>query len=128
MVPIPSLEDPASFVTEMEDTLLAATRPIKALILTNPHNPLGRCFSRKQLEHCLKFCHDNNLHLVVDEVFGPMTFEAPDLPQGDRFVSVLSLDCKALGCDPSRVHMIWSPSKVFALSGIRLVSCGITLG
>ena len=121
LVPIPSLEDAASFVTELEDTLQKATRPIKALLLSNPHNPLGRCFSKKSLEACLKFCQEKNLHLVSDEVFAPMTFESPDVSEEEQFVSVLSLDCEALGCDRSRIHMIWSPSKAFALSGVRLV-------
>jgi aspartate/methionine/tyrosine aminotransferase len=129
LVPIPNLEDLGSFIHELENTLRTAPRPIKALLLSNPHNPLGRCYSLSQLEACLKFCQKNNIHLITDEVFGPLTFKSPDLPEEERFVSVLELDCEALGCDPSRVHMIWSPSKVFALSGVRLVrsSCVLIL-
>ena len=127
MVPIPSLEDPSSFLTELENSVETATRPIRALILSNPHNPLGRCFSQEQLEACLKFCQAHSIHLISDEIFGPMTFESPDLPPEERFVSVLSLDCEALRCDPSRVHMIWSPSKVFSLSGLRLVRLSLPI-
>ena len=123
MVPTPRLEEPASFLSELEAAFQNATCAIKALILSNPHNPLGRCFTRAQLEACLKFCHAKAIHLISDEVFGPLTFDSPDLPAGDEpFVSVLSLDSAALGCDPARVHMIWSPSKVFAVTGLRLVS------
>lgn len=122
MVPIPRLEEPASFLSELEATFQKATCPIKALMLSNPHNPLGRCFTRAQLEACLRFCQAKAIHLISDEVFGPLTFDSPDLPADEDFVSVLSLDSHALGCDPSRVHMIWSPSKVFAISGMRLVS------
>ncbi|KAH8600047.1 pyridoxal phosphate-dependent transferase [Bisporella sp. PMI_857] len=68
---------------------------------------------------------ENKLHLISDEVFGPLTFESPDLLNEQRFASVLELDCETLCCDPSRVHMIWSPSKVFALSGVRL-GCTVT--
>ena len=121
-VPIPRLEEPASFLSELEATFQEATRPIKALLLSNPHNPLGRCFTQAQLEACLRFCQAKAIHLISDEVFGPLTFDSPDLPADEHFVSVLSLDSRSLGCDPSRVHMIWSPSKVFAIAGMRIVS------
>lgn len=122
MVPIPRLEEPASFLSELGATFQQATCPIKALILSNPHNPLGRCFTRAQLEVCMTFCQAKAIHLVSDEVFAPLTFDSPDLPADEQFVSVLSLDSHALGCDASRVHMIWSPSKVFGITGARLVS------
>ncbi|THV45507.1 hypothetical protein BGAL_0480g00040 [Botrytis galanthina] len=122
LVEIPDLENPASFLTELENGLVNAPCPIKALMISNPHNPLGRCYSHEQLEACLIFCQKNNLHLISDEIFGPVSFECPDLPSEEHFVSILSLDYQALGCDQSRVHMIWSPSKVFALSGLRLAN------
>lgn len=125
MVPIPRLEEPASFLSELDATFQKATRPIKALMLSNPHNPLGRCFTRAQLEVCLRFCQAKAIHLISDEVFGPMVFDSPDLPADEHFVSILSLDSHALGCDPSLVHMIWSPSKIFAMTGIRF-GCTVT--
>ncbi|KAL8782712.1 MAG: hypothetical protein Q9195_009582, partial [Heterodermia aff. obscurata] len=125
MVPIPRLEEPASFLSELEATFQEATRPIKALMLSNPHNPLGRCYTRAQLEACLSFCQAKAIHLISDEVFGPLVFDSPGLPADEGFVSILSLDSHAPGYDPSRVHMIWSPSKVFALAGMRL-GCTIT--
>ena len=90
-------------------------------MLSNPHNPLGRCFSREELVACLRFCEQKNIHFISDEVFGLMNFECSDVPSTEEFVSVLSLDVESLGYDLSRVHTIWSPSKVFALSGLRLV-------
>ena len=112
----------ASFISELQKTFQEAPCTIKALLLSNPHNPLGRCFSREELEACLRFCEQKNIHLISDEVFGLMNFESFDVPSTEEFVSVLSLDVQSLGCDLSRVHTIWSPSKVFALSGLRLVS------
>ena len=120
-IPIPNLHDLGSFITTLETTLSTAPCPIKALMLSNPHNPLGRCYTTPQLLACLQFCQKHNLHLISDEVFGPLTFESTDLDGEERFVSVLELDCEGLGVDAGRVHVIWSPSKVFALSGLRLV-------
>lgn len=48
-------------------------------------------------------------------------FESPDLPEAPKFTSISSLDAKSLGADPSRIHLVWSLSKDFAASGVRLV-------
>lgn len=73
------------------------------------------------LEDCAKFCQSRGIHLISDEVFALSSFKSPDLPDAPEFASVLSLDPKSLGCDPERIHVIWSMSKDLAASGIRLV-------
>ena len=90
-------------------------------MLSNPHNPLGRCFSEMVLEGCAKICQSCGIHLISDEVFALSNFKSPDLPDRPEFASVLRLDPKSLGCDPERIQVIWSMSKDLAASGIRLV-------
>ena len=99
-------------------------RRVRALVISNPHNPLGRCYSTKVLEQCMRFCQKHDLHLVSDEVFGLSVFDSPDLPESPEFTSIMSLDPKTLGVDSQRIHLIWSLSKDFAASGVRLVSNG----
>lgn len=122
-VTVPDFEESltTSLVAALEITYASASCPIKALVLANPHNPLGRCYSRTVLEECLRFCNTRGIHFVSDEVFALSTFECPDLPDATHFTSALSLDAAAVGCDPSRVHVIWSMSKDFGSSGIKLV-------
>ncbi|CAD6592041.1 MAG: hypothetical protein ASARMPRED_005950 [Alectoria sarmentosa] len=100
---------------------------IKALILTNPHNPLGQCYPERVLEECLRFCQRRNIHLISEEIFALSTFNPSrvDLPEPRRFVSMLAVDPTALGCDPGRVHVVWSMSKDFAAAGIKL-GCTVT--
>lgn len=104
---------------------------IKALVITNPHNPFAQCYPPEVLRECLRFCHNHGLHLVSDEVYAMSSFDSsPALPP---FVSALSLlanfpetdvEERHLGkvvIDPSRVHVIWSMSKDFGCSGLRMV-------
>jgi aspartate/methionine/tyrosine aminotransferase len=84
------------------------SRIFDALVLSNPHNPLGRCYSQDVLERCIKFCEKHDIHLVSDEVFALSEFDAPDLEDAPRFTSILSIDAEALCADPKRVHTIWS--------------------
>ena len=41
---------------------------IRAIILTNPHNLLGRLYDATAPEGCLKLCSKYNIHPIVDEV------------------------------------------------------------
>jgi aspartate/methionine/tyrosine aminotransferase len=116
---------------QIVDALRAAYRQdtypdrIKAVVLTNPNNPLGRCYAPEVLRECLRFCHINNLHFISDEVYALSSFQED--PTSPPFVSVLSLldsngsTSGAPSVMASRVHTVWSLSKDFGCSGIRLV-------
>ena len=56
------------------DSLLAAPERAKILLLVSPHNPTGHCISREEWNEAVHFCEENNLILVVDEVFGDYGF------------------------------------------------------
>ncbi len=56
------------------DSLLAAPEKAKILLLVSPHNPTGHCISREEWNEAVRFCEENNLILVVDEVFGDYAF------------------------------------------------------
>ena len=56
------------------DSLLAAPERAKILLLVSPHNPTGHCVSREEWNEAVRFCEENNLILVVDEVFGDYGF------------------------------------------------------
>ncbi len=52
------------------DSLLAAPEKAKILLLVSPHNPTGHCVSREEWNAAVRFCEENDMILVVDEVFG----------------------------------------------------------
>ena len=99
---------------------------IKAVLLCNPHNPLSRCYAKKALLEVMEFCQEHGLHLIVDEIYA--LTDLNDMPdKAPSFVSALSLAEPlvpegAVKVDPSRVHVVWSASKVFGMSGCRVVS------
>lgn len=101
--------------------LEASKRPVRALVLTNPHNPFGQCYPKEVLEECVKFCQRHGIHYISDEVYALSVFHNADSASGPSFVSALSLDLQAIGCAPEYVHTIWSVSKDFGASGIRMV-------
>ena len=56
------------------DSLLAAPEKAKILLLVSPHNPTGHCVSREEWNVAVRFCEENDMILVVDEVFGDYAF------------------------------------------------------
>ena len=42
---------------------------VRALVFINPGNPTGQCLSAENIRDLIKFCFDNRLILVADEVY-----------------------------------------------------------
>lgn len=126
-VPVPSsiVEgiDPSIISTNLNNTwdCASTTSPIKALLLCNPHNPLGQCYSREILNTCLRFCKEKDIHFISDEIYALSVFASPHSSAPNSFESVLGIDLDSLGVNMEAVHTIWSVSKDFGCSGLRLV-------
>ncbi len=70
-----SLKTQSSFRFVLDtDSLLAAPERARILLLVSPHNPTGHMVSLQEWNEVVRFCEENNLVLVVDEVFGDYGF------------------------------------------------------
>ncbi|SHL22934.1 Aminotransferase class I and II [Fibrobacter sp. UWH5] len=56
------------------DSLLAAPENARILLLVSPHNPTGHIVGLAEWNEIVRFCEENTLILVVDEVFGDYGF------------------------------------------------------
>ncbi|PUZ58469.1 hypothetical protein GQ55_5G511500 [Panicum hallii var. hallii] len=97
----------------------AAGMRVRAVLLTNPSNPLGTTVKRSVLEDVLDFVSRKNIHLISDEIYSGSVFAAPDL------VSVAELvEARARRGDGAavagRVHIVYSLSKDLGLPGFRV--------
>ncbi|CAG8093623.1 unnamed protein product [Penicillium salamii] len=92
---------------------------VKALLISNPHTPLGRCYPAETLRVFIRFCAGNQLHFISDEIYAKSLFANPAIPSPVPFISTLSLDYQSL-IDPSLVHILYGASKDFCANGIRL--------
>jgi aspartate/methionine/tyrosine aminotransferase len=83
---------------------------VKALLISNPHNPLGRCYSRATLIALMRSCEQRNIHLVSDEADALSVFETEN-HEAETFSSVLSVDPRNLVRTDS-IHVLYSLPKV----------------
>jgi aspartate/methionine/tyrosine aminotransferase len=92
---------------------------VKAILLCNPHNPLGRCYPKQVIEGYCRLCERYNLHLLSDENFAMSVFPTRDSPQPPSFISILSIDPDKIGVNPARIHVLYGMSKDFNANGFR---------
>lgn len=110
---------------------------IRVLMLCNPHNPLARVYPKETIVEyariaeevrtydcffllCMFIYSQFNLHLIVDEVFANEIFSSRYVPNPTIFTSILSFPPEFLPCNPSRIHVFWSPSKDLGASGVKI--------
>ncbi|PWY94420.1 aspartate aminotransferase [Aspergillus sclerotioniger CBS 115572] len=91
---------------------------IRALLLVNPHNPVGRCYPKQTLTEILKFCNKHQLHIISDEIYASSVFDSGD-PAAIPFTSILSLSSPEL-INPDLVHLLYGFSKDFASGGLHI--------
>ncbi|PKS13387.1 hypothetical protein jhhlp_000158 [Lomentospora prolificans] len=105
---------------EAFETATAKGAIIKTLLICNPHNPLGQCYTREALEGLLRFCASKSIHLISDEIYALSTYNQ-DSEASERFTSVRSIDPTGI-IDPSQVHVLYGMSKVedYGAAGLRL--------
>ena len=88
----------------------AVTPDLRAFLLCNPQNPLGRVFTRGEIERLADFCERHDLVLVSDEIHCDLIFDEKATPH----VSALNLPKKF----QSRVIALLSPSKTWNIAGL----------
>lgn len=91
---------------------------VRALVICNPHNPLGACYTPEALKGLMRLCESWELHLVADEIYANSVFDPEDSAK-PGFTSVLSFDTKSL-ISQDRLHVLWGASKDLAVPGLRL--------
>jgi len=95
----------------------AAGMRVRAVLLTNPSNPLGTTVKRSVLEDVLDFVVRHNIHLVSDEIYSGSVFAEPDLVSVAELVE--SRGDAGAGV-AERVHIVYSLSKDLGLPGFRV--------
>lgn len=80
------------------------------LILCNPHNPTGRCWTYDELTQLMTLCRQYHVTVISDEIWADLI-----LP-GEKFTSILHVATES----EDRVITATSASKSFGLSSLRI--------
>lgn len=94
------------------DALEAAITPTtKLFLLCNPHNPVGRVFTRAELERIADICQRHDLIIISDEIHCDLLLDADA-----QHISIASLSPEIA----QRTVTLLAPSKTFNIPGLGL--------
>ena len=85
---------------------------VKLYILCNPHNPVGRVWTKDELVRIADICLKHGVTMLVDEVHADFIYP------GHKFTSFMTLDEKYR----EKLIVCTSPSKTFNLAGLQPAS------
>lgn len=107
-----SLLHPGNGRYEMDYRALEeAAKEADLMILCNPHNPVGRLWSKEELERVAEICARNSVTVVSDEIHCELTY-------GEQYVPFAPIArearCSWVVCN--------SPSKAFNTAGLQIAN------
>lgn len=82
---------------------------VKLMLICSPHNPVGRAWSREELERTIALCKRYETTLIADEIHAAFVYEK------GAFTSVLLLDA----AKDAKIAVLTSATKTFNIAGLR---------
>ncbi|KAF8222754.1 PLP-dependent transferase [Tricholoma matsutake] len=109
--PAQSLEKPTSndWTIDFDELRRAVTPRTKIIIVNTPHNPVGKVFTRKELETIAALAQEFNLIVMSDEVYDCLVFDGKEHHRIATFPGMWE-----------RTVTVGSAGKAFAATGWRV--------
>ncbi|BCG45304.1 Cystathionine beta-lyase, type II [Citrifermentans bremense] len=93
----------------LEDLERAVTPATRLLLLCSPHNPVGRVWSREELELLAQFAQRHDLIICSDEIHAGLVLE-----EGVRHIPIATLSPET----GARTITLFAPSKTYNVPGL----------
>ena len=80
VVEVPMKATGSAFSMDFAAMEAVMTPEIKTFILCNPHNPIGRCYTKEEILEAAAFCEKHDLLLISDEIHCELVLEGRHTP------------------------------------------------
>lgn len=104
-----NLNTAGEYAIDLEDFEAAIEKDTRAFLLCNPHNPLGRVFTKTELIGMAQICLKHGLVICSDEIHSDLVFE------GYQHIPIASLDKEV----EARTVTLLAPSKTYNIAGLE---------
>lgn len=104
----PLLVDKDHYVIDFQNLEICLKQGVRAMILCNPHNPVGRCWSMEELKTIGALCLKYNCLIIADEVHSDVVmpgYKHIPISSASEQIALNSIVCM-------------SPSKAFNVAGL----------
>lgn len=99
-----------SYSIDFDRLASKVTEQTKVLVLCSPHNPVGKVFSREELEKLSSFCLSRGIKIISDEIHSELIFK------GCQHIPTASISDEV-----ARITITLSgPTKTFNLPGLKV--------
>ena len=109
LVTNPLILNGEKYTIDFDDLEKKADAGTRMMIISNPHNPIGRLWTREELDRLGRFCVDHDVVLVSDEVHCDLVY------RGKRHVPTASVSEEVA----LQTVTCMAPSKTFNLAGLK---------
>lgn len=116
LVTNPLIEKDGTYYIDFVDMENSFYEGIKVIILNNPHNPVGKVWTRSELEKLVELCLKYNVTILSDEIHSDLiTGNKPHIPVASisKEASKITITCMA-------------PTKTFNIAGLAIAYTIIT--
>lgn len=103
-----------SYAVDFDSLEAAIEEDTRCLIFCNPHNPVGKVYSREELQRLAEICLRHKLTIISDEIHSDLVFS------GNTHIPIASLSEEVA---QSTITLI-APSKTFNIAGL---SCAVLI-
>lgn len=107
----PLKEDNGYYTMDLEHLKSIITSKTKILTLCSPHNPVGRVWSKEELEELANICIENNITIISDEIHADLVFK--------KFTPLASISEKI----SNSTVTLNSSGKTFNIAGLNASYC-----
>lgn len=110
---VPLTYHPDGYTIDFEALDAAAAHPdTKLMILCNPHNPVGRVWTRDELLRIADICLKHNVFVISDEIHCELTYPGHDYTPYNTLGEKYALNAA----------VCVSPSKAFNIAGVHIAN------
>lgn len=106
---VPLIHNGEKFVMDYENLEEKIDKDTKLMLLCNPHNPVGRVWSRDELKKLANMCIENDIIMVSDEIHCDLTLK------GYEHIPLASISKEI----EDNTITLMAPSKTFNVAGLR---------
>jgi 1-aminocyclopropane-1-carboxylate synthase len=128
LFPVPFYLNETDVVNQLDNLASekqSENKPVRALLLTNPNNPLGTIYSKETVSEMLRWSLKNKVHYVSDEIYALSVYKNSN--STTPFTSALTYAQELVKNGEFSqeqvdlyVHLIYGMSKDWCASGLRV--------
>jgi len=111
-VPVRVYPEDGSFRPTMKDITQHVSSYTKAIVLNSPNNPTGVVYSEDFIKDIVRFCEEEDLYLILDDLYHRLVFDGIKVPNVYDYVSELN--------ENSKIILTNGVSKQYAMTGFRI--------